>query len=291
MSWSYYLTQLRRVVQVSLVIWICAALLSACGTGTQRKLNIVGLIDFSGSLSEQTVIRYIDIISRELVANLDEKDQLVVLPIDEAAKREPVRIVFEDMSKNKFSLPTDGVAHACERRVKRIREYAAGAAPRIEVEIKRQKEARKKFTYYSDILSAVEQAAVLLRKEERQESFGDALVRFLSGKRRLISDRMLVVLSDMIQESPDYNFAKLAGPASSEASRILIELRERGRIPDLKGTKIFVHGRTGNSNLQIENIERFWRKYFAATQGELVAYGFDSGHEISSYLLERRKDC
>jgi hypothetical protein len=177
-----------------------------------------------------------------------------------------------------------------QRRVERIRQYVSERAPEIEREIRRQKELRKKFTYFSDIVSAIEQGAVLL-KTDREESWSDAAWRFVAGAPHLVSDNMLVLFSDMIQESSDYNFATAAGPDAREASRIVKELRKRGRIPNLAGRKVFVNGRTGSSNAQVDSIGRFWLEYFRATGAELVAYGFDSGQEIKSYLLDRRRGC
>ena len=257
----------------------------------QHRLDIVSLIDFSGSLSEDTVERYIVIITNNILGNLDEKDRLVVLPIDEGAKREPVRIVFEDMSRQKFSHATDGLAHACERRVQRLHQYAAEAGPRIQAEVKRQKVLRKKYTNLTDILSAIEQTASLFREDATRETLLDRSLRFLSGRKDIISAHMLVLFSDMIQESEDYNFARSWGPTKTETSRILAQLVERGRIPNLMGAKVFVNGRTGTSNRQIENIEHFWREYFRNTKADLLAYGFDSGNEITSYLSDRRKAC
>ncbi len=281
----------RYVGSTSLSLLALSLVISGCGPGVQHRLDIVSLIDFSGSLSEETVDRYIVIITSHILGNLDEKDRLVVLPIDEGAKREPVRIVFEDMSRNKFSHTTDGLAHACERRAERLREYASQAGPRIQAEVKKQKVLRKKYTNLTDIISAIEQTATLFREDEKRETLLDRSLRFLAGKRDVVSAHMLVLFSDMIQESEDYNFARSGGPSKTETSRIVSQLAERGRTPNLTGVKVFVNGRTGTSNRQIENIEHFWREYFRITKADLVAYGFDSGNEIASQLSDRRKGC
>jgi hypothetical protein len=65
-------------------------LVGGCDTGIHQRMNCVCLIDYSGSLSEETLHRYIEIISTDVVRRLGEKDRLTILPIDEGAKTEAV---------------------------------------------------------------------------------------------------------------------------------------------------------------------------------------------------------
>ena len=68
---------------------------------------------------------------------------------------------------------------------------------------------------------------------------------------------------------------------------MLGKLRAWRRIPDLRGCVVFVNGRTGTSNLQVENIRNFWAQYLKEAGAELSAYDYDSGPQIISFLDQR----
>jgi hypothetical protein len=259
----------------------------SCSAQTQNRLNCICLIDYSGSLSEATLENYINIISFDIFQNLNEKDRLIVLPIDEGAKIKAVKIVYEDFSEHKFSNPTDGFTHAREHVLKRIHDYAISSAPRIHDEIEKQKELRKKFTYYTDILSALEQCKPLL-ETNTEDNFWQSIDRFFSGKRRIISDNLIVLFSDMIQESSEVNFNNSTGCSVEESKKILAGLAKNNRIPNLTHCSVFVNGRTGQNNLQVDNIKNFWMNYFKATNADLIVYDFDCSEQLKSYLLNRR---
>lgn len=263
-------------------------LVFGCARETTNRLNCICLIDFSGSLSQKTLQNYVKIISYNIMMNLGEHDRLIVMPIDEGSKTEAVKIIYEDMSDHKFSFPTDGFTHARERTLKRIREYVKLKAPDIEREIIRQKELRKRFTYYTDIVSALEQAAELMERP-KEESFLKSIGLFVSGKKKIIPENMIVFLSDMIHESTDFTFANRNGPTPEQTESILNSLRLRNKIPNLRGCKVFVNGRTGYSTQQVENIQNFWNQFFREAQAKLMVYTYDAGNEITSYLSQRHK--
>ena len=280
---------MRRCIAISLTLVMLLLFSGGCNTGVRRGLNVVGLIDFSGSLPPKALERYIQIICHHVMMNLDEVDRLVILPIDEGAKKEPTRLVFDDMSQHQFSFPTDGFTHAQELRLKRVHDYVNNRAPEIEAEIKRQKEIRKQFTYQSDILSAIEQAAKLERRDAR-ENLAGAFGRFVSGKKAVAWRNVMVIFSDMIQESSEYSFASPEGPDSKTIPSIVKQLKGNGRLPDMSGWVIFVDGRTGSTNRQIVRIQDFWVQYFKAAGGELRAYDYDVGNEIGSFLVDRNSE-
>ena len=49
--------------------------------------------------------------------------------------------------------------------------------------------------------------------------------------------------------------------------------------------KVFVSGRTGRSNLQVENIRHFREAYFKATHAELAAYDYETDDIIARYMM------
>lgn len=261
-------------------------LLGGCDTGTYQRLNCICLIDYSGSLSEQTLHRYVQIISSDVLRRLGEKDRLVVIPIDEGAKTKAVKLVYDDRAERKFRYYTDGYAHAADSLALRLREYADTLGRGIESELLRQKVLREKYTYFSDIFSALEQSAALVERNQ-PESFLEGLKRFIAGKKKLVSTNVIILFSDMIQESSECSFAGPKGCTPEQARDVLDKLRAWNRIPDLHGSLVFVNGRTGADNEQLENIQNFWTQYFRESGATLEAYDYDSGPQITTFLYQR----
>lgn len=275
---------MRRILLV--IIAGLGFLVWGCDTGTVQRLNCICLIDYSGSLSEQTLHRYVEIISSDILRRLGEKDRLVVLPIDEGAKTKAVKLVYDDRAERRFTYYTDGYAHAEDSLRLRLKQYADEKGPEIESELLRQKELRQKYTYLSDIFAALEQAAVLVERNE-SESFWQGLRRFIAGKKKLVSTNVIILFSDMIQESSECSFAGAKGCTPEQAREILDKLRAWNRVPDLHGCLVFVNGRTGSDNEQLENIQNFWAQYFKETGASLAAYDYDAGPQIASFLSQR----
>jgi len=265
---------------------LVASLQSGCDTGTQQRLNCICLIDYSGSLSEQTLHRYVDIISSDVLHHLGEKDRLVVLPIDEGAKTIAVRLVDDDLANLTFLYHTDGYAHAKDSLMMRLRRYADHAGSEIAAQLLREKTLRQKYTYFSDIFAAVEQAAGLLERNT-PETFWDGVHRFVTGKKRVQSANVILIFSDMIQESSETSFASPEGCRPGQEQAVLDNLRAWHRIPDLHGCTVFVNGRTGLNNAQVESIRNFWVEYFKEAGAGLAAYDYDTGSQITAYLSQR----
>ena len=275
---------MKRTGFILLILFIILA--AGCDTGIHQRINCICLIDYSGSLSEQTLHRYIEIISSDVLGHLGEKDRLVVLPIDEGAKTQAVKLVFDDLADKKFSYSTDGYTHARDSLAMRLKLYTQQTGPVIAAELLRQKTAREKFTYYSDIFSALEQASSLMEQND-PDTFWAGVERFLTGKKRIVSTNVLILFSDMIQETAETTFAGPEGPTAEQSRTVLERLKSAGRIPNFQGCKVFVNGRTGKSNVQVDNIQNFWTQYFKDAGAQLSAYDYDAGPQIISFLTQR----
>jgi hypothetical protein len=265
---------------------LCALLLGGCDTGAHQRLNCICLIDYSGSLSEETLHRYVEIISSDVLQRLGERDRLVVLPIDEGAKTEAVKLYYDDRAEKKFTQQTDGYAHASDSLLMRLKRYAGTTGPVIATQLLREKTLRQKYTYLTDIFAALEQASALLERNE-PESFWRGVERFVTGKKRMESTNAIILFSDMIQESRETTFADSNGVSDEKARDVMDKLRAWNRIPDLHGCRVFVNGRTGKNNVQVESIKNFWTKYFKESGAELAAYDYDAGPQIASFLAQR----
>jgi len=73
--------------------------------------------------------------------------------------------------------------------------------------------------------------------------------------------KILVIFSDMIEESKDYNFSqdKLL---SKRVDDIILMKRKKGRLPDLAGVKIYITGATAGTPDKFFAVQNFWLMYF-----------------------------
>jgi hypothetical protein len=72
------------------------------------------------------------------------------------------------------------------------------------------------------------------------------------------SDKRLVILSDMIEDSEFYNFER----NRVDPEQILGKESKTRRLPDLKGVKIYVSGATAMNQRKYDEIQNFWAAYF-----------------------------
>ena len=270
----------------SLILFLVGTGLSGCEVGSNSRLNCVVLLDYSRSLPLKTAGRFVGVIDSIILPQLDELDRLIVLPIDEAAKREPVQIVRIDMSLRQFSSSRDGFAHARDSVHKRLSMFLHDTSAGVAAELWHQRDARTAFANQTDLLSAFEQASQLLERKD-SESLPRALYRFVLGKGKVDSENWIVVLSDMIQETSEVNFAGANGISHERAVKLIEGLERSKKIADLAGATVFVSGRTGSTNRQVDAIEAFWREYFRHAGATLAAYDYDTGQDIGARLSRR----
>lgn len=86
--------------------------------------------------------------------------------------------------------------------------------------------------------------------------------------------KMLIVFSDMLQQTPEYNFGR-ESLSEQRISTIIAELKQKNRLPNLKGVKVWIAGaganRTGGlSPNKLQQVQDFWMSYFKATGADLT---------------------
>lgn len=73
--------------------------------------------------------------------------------------------------------------------------------------------------------------------------------------------KVLILMSDMIEDSPSYAFDRLAWTPTT-TPKILAELEAKRAIADLRGVCVYVSGVSAPSADLAQNIGRFWQAYF-----------------------------
>lgn len=84
---------------------------------------------------------------------------------------------------------------------------------------------------------------------------------------------VLVIMSDMIEESADLNLMR-APKSQASINLLLTRLRAADEIPDLRGISVIVVDLPSRAQIDKRAVERFWRAYFLATGAtlELTSY-------------------
>ena len=123
--------------------------------------------------------------------------------------------------------------------------------------------SRRRGTPHTEIINSLNIADKIFHNEKRQ--------------------KILIILSDMIQDSKEYNFERVK-VTDQYTSQIIRERQKQNLIPKLNNVKVYVAGASATNSKKFRSIEKFWNRYF-------VACGADfSLHRYGHSLLEFEKE-
>ena len=174
----------------------------------------------------------------EILAKLAPGDRLVVGLITEKSVAELNLLIKEDFTKEKNSLY--GL-------LKKMVEEDAAA------EFNKKKDG---------LLKKVE---AVLADQNRKIMKTDLMSSFQVADRVLKGcgqpKKILIILSDMLEDSDAYNF-ETEILSDERVSHILANEKKRGRIPDLTGVYVYVAGAAASNLDQYYSVMKFWLAYF-----------------------------
>lgn len=273
---------MHRLARGLLPLAVACALLGACTGDHVRRRNVIVLVDYSSSITQPELDRFASTIRRDVLSNLRAADALSVFPIDAGAELRDQRISGIDLNNLDFSRQTDGVTHRSDSVAVRLHAFLAAAADTLIRAVELGRSNRKEFKDETDILGALDEVEGQLEHSSAPSRFSE-FRRAMLGEATIEVTNVVIVCSDMINESPDADFEHRP-PTHEEISKLLAALRNAGRLPDLHGVDVFVVGRTGHDPKQVEAVKSFWSDYFLATGANLQAYDFDPGTKLAQYL-------
>ncbi len=271
-----------KIAKILFLLYVFAISVSGCGINDKDRRAIVVLLDYSASSSNEVLDEYIRIINEEIVSNMKQYDCLTIMPIDEGSIRQPVKIIYEDLIEKKF-IGKDGFAHAQDSLNMRMVKYMTEIKPKITKTLYNERIKRREYTQYTDIIGAMQQVPDLIELKRKTNAWKESW-NFVVGKTTYKSDNILVILSDMIQDSREFTLNTKRGISEKRSSFYLNQLVKGKKIPDLNNCKVFAIGSTGRNTIQIDNNTAFWKEYFKLTHGELRAYGYDVEDKLRKYL-------
>jgi len=221
------------------------------GKDKQSPRVIVVLVDMSGSTNRARRTVYNEAFEK-IYQNLNQGDRLVVGTITSRSFIDFKPVVDEEIPKESIW-------------VNRIQfeQSLAKAQKNIRKEVNRLL-SRKKGTPYTEILNSLNIADTIFHSEKRQ--------------------KVLVVLSDMIQDSKQYKFehAKVTNKYIND----IIRYRQKQKlVPNLADVKVYVAGASAADSRKFRSIEKFWARYFAATGADFSSHRY--GHSLLEFEKEK----
>jgi hypothetical protein len=120
--------------------------------------------------------------------------------------------------------------------------------------------SRKRGTQRTEILNSLNIADTIFHNEKRQ--------------------KILVILSDMIQDSKEYNFTRVK-ITDNYIKKLIRYRRKHNLIPNLTDVKVYVAGASGADTNKFRSVEKFWARYFAKSGADFSRHRY--GHSLISF--------
>jgi hypothetical protein len=89
--------------------------------------------------------------------------------------------------------------------------------------------------------------------------------------------KILIILSDMIEESAEYNFKK----RKIFPKQILERENEAKRLPNMDGVRVYISGASANTDKKFDEVKNFWIAYFNSVGATLLERDYCSSELLS----------
>lgn len=120
--------------------------------------------------------------------------------------------------------------------------------------------SRKRGTQRTEILNSLNIAETIFHNEKRR--------------------KILVILSDMIQDSKEYNFDRVK-VTDKYIDKVIRYRQKNNLIPSLTDVKVYVAGASGTDSNKFRSVEKFWVRYFAESGADFSHHRY--GHSLISF--------
>jgi hypothetical protein len=208
---------------------------------------VVVFVDFSDSVGGMDRTGFRREIDKQILPWLEPGDSFLIAPIHDKTLTQfrplveaelPPRPKFNGWMNNMIKFNRE--AKATDAKILQVKESLRAQTAEA---LARTAQAR-----YTDIFSSLLLAEKLFSAESR--------------------NKVLILMSDMIEDYPPYAFDKLTWTPST-TDKILKDLEAQRGIADLRGVCIYVSGVSAPSAEMATNIGRFWEAYFKKAGADL----------------------
>jgi hypothetical protein len=121
----------------------------------------------------------------------------------------------------------------------------------------------KKGTPRTEIINSLNIADKIFHNEQRQ--------------------KILILLSDMVQDSKEYNFDRVK-ITDAYIANIITKRQKQNLIPRLNDVKVYVAGASATDSKKFRSIELFWTRYFSACGADFSSHRY--GHSLIEFEKE-----
>jgi hypothetical protein len=242
---------LRWALSAWLIILGALLMIAGCRpavpTGTQPGTAVVVFLDLSASIPAEDRRAFKRELETQIVPWLSPGDRLLIAPIHDKTLTEFRPFVEITLpARPQFNGWMDNVLKH-KRQLKDIDDEIVNLKDRIGTEVSRVFKTPSA-SPYTDIFSSLLIAQKVFDREPRR--------------------KVLVLMSDMIEDNPPYQFDRMAWTPGT-IDRILTDLDGKKLIPQLSDVCVYVSGVSAKSAALVENIGRFWYAYFKRTGADL----------------------
>lgn len=242
---------LRWALSAWLIILGALLMIAGCRpavpTATQPGTAVVVFLDLSASIpaaDRQAFKRELD---SQIVPWLSPGDRLLIAPIHDKTLTEFRPFVEVTLPpRPQFNGWMDNVLKH-KRQTKDVEDQIVSLKDRIGTEVAHVFKAPSA-SPYTDIFSSLLIAQKVFDREPRR--------------------KVLILMSDMIEDNPPYQFDRMAWTPGT-IDQVLTDLDGKRLIPQLSDVCVYVSGVSAKSAALAENIGRFWYAYFKRTGADL----------------------
>lgn len=208
---------------------------------------IVVFVDMSGSTNKARRTVYRNAFDK-IYKNLREEDRIVVGTITSHSYIDFKPAVDVDIPKQ--TIWDNRLQY--EQKLAKIKKSVKDAVNRLL--------SRKKGTSYTEILNSLNVADTILHKEKRK--------------------KILVILSDMIQDSKQYKFERYK-ISNKYIANVIRNQKRQNLIPNLGDVKVYVAGASAPNSKKFRDIQKFWARYFTESKADFSTHRY--GHSLLEF--------
>jgi len=231
-----------------ILLLFCITISFACNTKNEKLTNVVILIDFSKSISPLTLEWYKEVVKKEVIIELDEKDQITVLPIDYGSSTGSIELLHANLAEKTFKYLLDSPINADKKIKTRKEKYLKEIAIGFDSTFNYSVSARVKYSLGTDVLGVLKQA---------------------NKYYTINQNNLLIVFSDMINETEELDLNKnLTNQSDIQTILQKITVPQYGKWDII----IMTGDQPGMKIQKYHLLQKFWEEYFLKTNINMADY-------------------
>lgn len=248
----------KKLLIISLFLFI----ICSCSKRVELNKCIAILLDLSESTNKQEMRNLYFNSLKKILDRLNYYDALFIAPITEKSLVE-LEFIVEEKSLVSIRIPLNTNLFEEKKLKRKIDEEFTNKKEAIAAKVKNVLEMQNRKIIKTDILSSLNMVDQRIFTAYRNNNY----------------NLMLVIMSDMIEDSSSYNF-ETENLSEEKIDHIISLRKKRGEIPDLNGVKVFVVGAYHPNIRRYNQIRKFWMRYLSECGANISEENYSSSCPI-----------